>query len=210
MPEQQLVEIAKAIGSSARVLIMDEPTASLSGPEVERLFEVVARLKSEKVGIIYISHRLEEILSIADRVTVLRDGSHRRHAGARRPAAFDADQPDDRPRAVGDFSEADRGARRGCARAAPRHVPIGRYAGCVARGPQRRNRRTRGARRIGPHRARADRVRPDARRFGRSAGARPIRSTCDRRAAPSTPASAIFRKIGNSTGSSRKWRSTRT
>ena len=75
MPEQQLVEIAKAIGSAARVLIMDEPTASLSDTEVERLFEVVARLKSEHVGIIYISHRLEEILSIADRVTVLRDGS---------------------------------------------------------------------------------------------------------------------------------------
>jgi rhamnose transport system ATP-binding protein len=75
MPEQQLVEIAKAIGSSAKVLIMDEPTASLSGTEVERLFDVVARLKSEQVGIIYISHRLEEILSIADRVTVLRDGS---------------------------------------------------------------------------------------------------------------------------------------
>jgi rhamnose transport system ATP-binding protein len=75
MPEQQLVEIAKAIGSAARVIIMDEPTASLSGPEVHRLFEVVARLKSERVGIIYISHRLDEILSIADRVTVLRDGT---------------------------------------------------------------------------------------------------------------------------------------
>jgi rhamnose transport system ATP-binding protein len=89
MPEQQLVEIAKAIGSSARVLIMDEPTASLSGREVERLFEVVARLKAESVGIIYISHRLEEILSIADRVTVLRDGSTvgtRVRAGLQRPA----------------------------------------------------------------------------------------------------------------------------
>ena len=75
MPEQQLVEIAKAIGSDARVLIMDEPTASLSELEVVRLFEVVARLKSQNVGIIYISHRLEEILAIADRVTVLRDGS---------------------------------------------------------------------------------------------------------------------------------------
>jgi rhamnose transport system ATP-binding protein len=75
MPEQQLVEIAKAIGCAARILIMDEPTASLSEREVARLFEVVARLKSEKVGIIYISHRLEEILAIADRVTVLRDGS---------------------------------------------------------------------------------------------------------------------------------------
>jgi rhamnose transport system ATP-binding protein len=75
MPEQQLVEIAKAVGSAASVLIMDEPTASLSEREVERLFEVVARLKSARVGIIYISHRLEEILSIADRVTVLRDGT---------------------------------------------------------------------------------------------------------------------------------------
>jgi rhamnose transport system ATP-binding protein len=75
MPEQQLVEIAKAIGCAARVLIRDEPTASLSTTEVERLFEVVARLKSEGVGIIYISHRLDEILSIADRVTVLRDGT---------------------------------------------------------------------------------------------------------------------------------------
>ena len=75
MPEQQLVEIAKAVGAAASVLIMDEPTASLSEREVERLFEVVARLKSQQVGIIYISHRLEEILAIADRVTVLRDGS---------------------------------------------------------------------------------------------------------------------------------------
>jgi rhamnose transport system ATP-binding protein len=74
MPEQQLVEIAKAIGSSARVLIMDEPTASLSEAEVTRLFEAIARLKSEQVGIVYISHRLEEVLAIADRVTVLRDG----------------------------------------------------------------------------------------------------------------------------------------
>jgi rhamnose transport system ATP-binding protein len=74
MPEQQLVEIAKAVGRQARVVIMDEPTASLSEREVERLFQVVARLKSHGVGIIYISHRLEEILAIADRVTVLRDG----------------------------------------------------------------------------------------------------------------------------------------
>jgi rhamnose transport system ATP-binding protein len=74
MPEQQLVEIAKAVGGNARILIMDEPTASLSEREVERLFHVVARLRSDEVGIIYISHRLEEIVSIADRVTVLRDG----------------------------------------------------------------------------------------------------------------------------------------
>jgi rhamnose transport system ATP-binding protein len=74
MPEQQLVEIAKAVGRNARIVIMDEPTASLSEREVERLFQVIARLKSNGVGVVYISHRLEEILAIADRVTVLRDG----------------------------------------------------------------------------------------------------------------------------------------
>jgi rhamnose transport system ATP-binding protein len=74
MPEQQLVEIAKALGGRARIVIMDEPTASLSEREVERLLQAVARLRSENVGIIYISHRLEEVLSVADRITVLRDG----------------------------------------------------------------------------------------------------------------------------------------
>jgi rhamnose transport system ATP-binding protein len=74
MPEQQIVEIAKAVGAAARIVIMDEPTASLSEREVAKLFDIVARLKADGVGIIYISHRLEEILLIADRVTVLRDG----------------------------------------------------------------------------------------------------------------------------------------
>ncbi len=74
MPEQQLVEIAKAIGAEARVLILDEPTASLTGREVERLFRVIADLRGRGVGVVYISHRLEEIAAIADRVTVLRDG----------------------------------------------------------------------------------------------------------------------------------------
>jgi rhamnose transport system ATP-binding protein len=75
MPEQQLVEIARALGAEARILIMDEPTASLSDREVENLFRVIRRLKSQGVGIIYISHRMEELAQIADRVTVLRDGS---------------------------------------------------------------------------------------------------------------------------------------
>jgi rhamnose transport system ATP-binding protein len=74
MPEQQVVEIAKAIGADARILIMDEPTASLSEREVERLFAVIARLRADGAGIVYISHRLEEIAAIADRITVLRDG----------------------------------------------------------------------------------------------------------------------------------------
>jgi rhamnose transport system ATP-binding protein len=74
MPEQQLIEIAKAIGADARVLIMDEPTAALGPREVEGLFAVIARLRDAGVGIIYISHRLEEVFAIADRTTVLRDG----------------------------------------------------------------------------------------------------------------------------------------
>jgi rhamnose transport system ATP-binding protein len=74
MPEQQIVEIAKAIGAEAKVVIMDEPTASLTDGEVESLFRVIGFLRSGGTGIIYISHRLEEISSIADRITVLRDG----------------------------------------------------------------------------------------------------------------------------------------
>ena len=74
MPEQQLVEIAKAIGANARIVIMDEPTASLTDREVESLFRVIAALRAQGAGVIYISHRLEEISAIADRVTVLRDG----------------------------------------------------------------------------------------------------------------------------------------
>ena len=74
MPEQQIVEIAKAIGAGARVLIMDEPTASLTDREVESLFRVIAALRAQGSGIVYVSHRLNEIFSIADRITVLRDG----------------------------------------------------------------------------------------------------------------------------------------
>jgi rhamnose transport system ATP-binding protein len=74
MPEQQLVEIARAVGTGARILILDEPTASLTKKEVELLYAVIRDLRARGVGMIYISHRLEEIFAIADRVTVLRDG----------------------------------------------------------------------------------------------------------------------------------------
>lgn len=74
MPEQQLVEIARALGAKARILIMDEPTASLSEEDTRNLFRVIDELRESGVGIIYISHRLEELPLIADRVTVLRDG----------------------------------------------------------------------------------------------------------------------------------------
>ncbi len=74
MPEQQLVEIACALGSGARIVIMDEPTASLTQKEQRLLYAVVQDLRKNGVGVIYISHRLEEIFALADRVTVLRDG----------------------------------------------------------------------------------------------------------------------------------------
>jgi rhamnose transport system ATP-binding protein len=74
MPEQQLVEIACALGSGARIVIMDEPTASLTQKEQHLLFAVVRDLRASGVGVVYISHRLEEIFALADRVTVLRDG----------------------------------------------------------------------------------------------------------------------------------------
>ncbi|MCW2850113.1 MAG: monosaccharide transporter ATP-binding protein family [Marmoricola sp.] len=70
----QLTEIAKAFGQGARVLIMDEPTASLARHETEALFDLVGRLKARGISIIYISHRMEEIYRIADRITILRDG----------------------------------------------------------------------------------------------------------------------------------------
>jgi ribose transport system ATP-binding protein len=70
----QLTEIAKAMAQDARVLIMDEPSASLARHEAEQLFELVARLKARGISIIYISHRMEEVYRIADRITILRDG----------------------------------------------------------------------------------------------------------------------------------------
>lgn len=72
--QQQLVEIAKALSSSARVLVMDEPTAALTSREVHLLFETIASLRAQGVAIIYISHRLDEVEQIAQRVAVLRDG----------------------------------------------------------------------------------------------------------------------------------------
>jgi rhamnose transport system ATP-binding protein len=74
--DQQLVEIAKALSLQARVLVMDEPTAALSRHEVDELFAIVRQLRQRGVAILFISHRLDEIFALADRITVLRDGSH--------------------------------------------------------------------------------------------------------------------------------------
>ena len=79
LAQQQLVEIARAISTGARIIIMDEPTSSLSLTETQRLLEIVKDLKAHQVSIIYISHRLHEVEEIADRAVVLRDG---RNAGS--------------------------------------------------------------------------------------------------------------------------------
>lgn len=76
LAQQQLTEIAKALARNARVIVMDEPTSALNAPEVERLFGLVKGLKGRGCGIVYITHKMEEIQRIADRITVLRDGEH--------------------------------------------------------------------------------------------------------------------------------------
>jgi rhamnose transport system ATP-binding protein len=76
MADQQLIEIAKALSVDARVLILDEPTASLSAHEVERLFAIVRRTRDRGVAVLFVSHRLDEVFALCDRATVLRDGRH--------------------------------------------------------------------------------------------------------------------------------------
>ncbi len=72
--QQQMVEIAKALALKSELIIMDEPTSALAGKEVTKLFEIMKRLKNEGISIIFITHRLEEVFQIANRIVVLRDG----------------------------------------------------------------------------------------------------------------------------------------
>jgi ribose transport system ATP-binding protein len=88
--QQQLVEIAGALARNCRLLILDEPTAALTGTEIEQLFDNIRRLQGEGVGTVYVSHRMDEIRRIADRITVMRDGRHvgTHNAGDVTPAAL--------------------------------------------------------------------------------------------------------------------------
>jgi len=74
--QRQMAEIAKAVSYNAKVIVLDEPTSSLNGSEVEQLFKIIGELKAKGCGIIYISHKMEEILRISDEITVMRDGKH--------------------------------------------------------------------------------------------------------------------------------------
>ena len=87
--QQQMVEIAKALSQNAQILVLDEPTASLSDKETAKLFEMIAKLKSRGVAMVYISHRMAEVFSIGDRITVLRDG---RKVASRFPAETNQDE----------------------------------------------------------------------------------------------------------------------
>jgi len=74
--KQQMVEIAKALSYNAKIIVMDEPTAALTESEIKTLFDLIENLKNKGVGIIYISHRMEELKVISDRITVMRDGQY--------------------------------------------------------------------------------------------------------------------------------------
>lgn len=71
-----MVEIVKAVSFNGKIIVMDEPTSSLSNEEVEQLFGIIENLRKKKVSIIYISHRMEELFRISDRITVIRDGTY--------------------------------------------------------------------------------------------------------------------------------------
>ncbi len=91
--QQQMVQVAKALSHENRILILDEPTASLTAKEVEHLFVLLRRLRQRGLGLVYISHRLEEVLALGDRMTVFRDGSHvltRRVEGLTQPDIIEA------------------------------------------------------------------------------------------------------------------------
>ncbi len=87
--QQQLVEIAKSLSESARILVMDEPTASLSERETQKLFDIIRALRQQGIAIIYISHRMSEVYELADRVTILRDGQY---VGTLEGEAINADE----------------------------------------------------------------------------------------------------------------------
>jgi ABC-type sugar transport system ATPase subunit len=82
--KQQLVEIAKALSQNARILIMDEPTSALTEAETQKLYDIIRRLKEGGTTVLYVSHRLREVFTICDRITVLRDGAESRDGARRR------------------------------------------------------------------------------------------------------------------------------
>ena len=96
--DQQLIEIAKALSLETEILIMDEPTSALTETEAARLFRIIDRLRERGVTILYISHKMDEVFRLADRITVLRDGRLVQTVDRCEVSARDSDAPDGRPR----------------------------------------------------------------------------------------------------------------
>ena len=185
--EQQIVEIAKALSFDAKVVVMDEPTAALSATEVARLFGVVESLREHGAAVVFISHRLEEVFAICQRVTVLRDGRRVLSQPVGELTAGDLVRAmvgrDIAARAHEHHEPGRRGpARRGA-------LARGHLRGHLLRGPRRRDRRA-----VGPGRRRAQRgcprrVRHRPLRRGRRLRRRPpaaIRACRSTRCAPAS------------------------
>ena len=209
--DRQLLEIAKALSSSARVLIMDEPTAALSPHEVDNLFAIVRRLRDRGVAIVFISHRLEEVERDRRPVTVLRDGRH----VATRPAAralARRDRPaDGRPLARRALPQGGGRDRRRRPRACEGFTRRGVFCGRLVRAAARRDRRPRRPRRRRPDRGRAQPLRDRPARRGRARG------STGRRSGPRSPRAALCAagsrtcpRTGSARGSSSRCRSRRT
>ena len=209
--EQQLVEIARALTRSCQVLILDEPTAALSGPQVELLFHHVARLRAGGVAIIYISHRLDEVRRIADRISVLRDG---------RLVASEPASQLDMARAVrlmvgtgsGEEPTSHRrqiGSRGASSRAA---VPRRPGTGCELRAAARRGAGNSRPRWLGTYRIAARDLRRGSSRLGRGFSRRLGSAAPVQEPAPggSTRESAWFPKIARRRGSCSRCRFERT
>ena len=163
MPEQQMVEIVCALGAEAKIVIMDEPTASLGSREVKALFVAIDRLHERGAGVVYISHRLEELPGLADRVTVLRDG---RVVETREMC--DVDTSALIRMMVGRelttvFSKACRADRRDCTRDPQPGIAYGGNSRCESQGACGRDSGRGRLGRIGPHRTRPHTVRTDPR-----------------------------------------------
>ena len=188
---QQVVSIARALSHDVRLLIMDEPSAILDEGEIETLFEVVRRLTAEGVGVVYITHRLDEIRRIGDRVTVLTDGAHRRHRDPGLDPHRRAGRADGRPQGRAALPRARRRHGQGAARG-PRPAPAARGPRRQLRGPRRRGARPRRAGRLRAQRAAAADLRHRRPGGGRGAGrgqapaAQPARPR-DRRRARARP-----------------------
>ena len=170
---QQMVAIARAVSFKARLVIMDEPTSSLDEREVAVLFDVIRQLRREGVAVIFITHRLDELYQVCDRVTVMRDGRTVMTAPMASVDKLQSGRRDARTRSRGGAGAIDRfrgrrgrGRRRGAVRGRARHRQKGERRACRSAGG--RDRRPAGPARLRTHRSRARGFRRRPRRRGHS------------------------------------------